>query len=64
MNKRSNTKEIRIPDTIRRIATKDFSYVNITDSKIMIAGGQFIDDKTCSLDCYKLNLNKLKLKEV
>lgn len=64
MNKRSNTKEIRVPDSIRRIATRNFSYVNLCDKKIMLTGGQFVDDKTCSLDCFKLNLQKLELKEV
>ena len=29
-----------------------------------MAGGQFIEDKTCSLDTYKINVNKFTLKDM
>ncbi|CDW79004.1 kelch motif family protein [Stylonychia lemnae] len=62
-NKKGITKEIIIPDECKRIATRFFSYVNI-GKNIMMSGGQFVDDKTCSIDSYKIKIDKQELKEI
>lgn len=44
---------INVPDEIKRIATLNFSYVNINMGRdILLCGGQYADDKTCSMDTF------------
>eukprot|EP00347_Sterkiella_histriomuscorum_P023731 403333576 len=62
-NKKSTNIEILIPDEIKRIPTRFFSYVNIGNKKVLMSGGFYIDDKTCSLDCFKISINKQEIKE-
>lgn len=52
---KQDTVNVPIPEQYRRIATKFFSWVN-AGSEIIMTGGQFVEDKTCSLDCYRIEV--------
>lgn len=57
-NKKGINKDVIIPEEVKRIATKHFSYVSLGNKSILMTGGQYVDDKTCSLDCFKINVDK------
>ena len=49
--------DFSIPDSIKRIPTKFFSYVSLGND-LLLTGGQYIEDKTCGIDTFKINVNK------
>jgi hypothetical protein len=51
-----------VPSDLKRVPTKYFSYVMVGD-EIYIAGGQFPEDRTCSIDTFKLKTSTKTLKE-
>lgn len=60
--KKGSVVEIIMPEQIWRIATKFYGYVAL-DNDILMCGGQFIEDKACSIDTYKIEVNKNTLRD-
>jgi hypothetical protein len=54
-NKQGSTVEIPVPEQYRRIATVNFGFLNC-GSYVVMNGGLFSDDKTCSGDSYRIDV--------
>lgn len=54
--KKTTNLDVNIPDSLKRVPTLHFSYVNCAN-EIILSGGQFKDDKTCSIDNYRIDIN-------
>jgi hypothetical protein len=56
-NKKGSALEVYIPESCRRIPTRYYSYVSL-GQYLLMAGGQYIEDKSCSNDTFKFGINK------
>ena len=52
--KTSQTVSVPLPEQYRRIATQNFGFANC-GKDIIMTGGQFSDDKTASIDTYRID---------
>lgn len=55
--------EVYVPGSYKRVPTKHFSYVNC-GTEIILSGGQFTDDQTCSIDSYRIEVQTGILKDM
>lgn len=62
-NKTSKTKHIEIPEESRRVPTKSFGYVSL-GADFLLSGGQFLDDKTCSIDTFLIKVEEPEFQEL
>ena len=53
-NRVGQARSIAVPPTCERVPTRHFGYVGVGAGQILLSGGQFADDKTCSVDTFEI----------